>query len=314
MQGIQKFICSVVVVLGLLLSPINQGISTASAESVKDVEARAYLQSVYEAMADMKNVHMDMVMDADTPLGQVAATMDMDIQDKPMVCKNDMKFSFKNKMNMNSEFAMTQYMEQVEKNLITYTLLNGEWVKQTVPFNESSSLKESPAVRVQNAMQMVKSVAVKEDTVSYKELAVVLDNQKLSDLLDKILKQEEMKTLKKEEQQKVLQIMQTAVKAMGDFDYTIHVDKSNKMITSMTMDLTQPVRNSAKAVIDTMPNMDEKNKAQIQTFLEKTTLKVKGEYSNFNQVKEIKVPKEVRKTAKELKMNEKNTAAEGAQL
>lgn len=296
MRGLfRKINWGVALVWGFLFVAMNCSLAFAVEELTPE---KAYLNDVYKNMMDVTSLHYDAEIKAETPKGDVQTAINGDVQEKPLLLKNDINISYRDELNKENTVMLKQYLEQNENNLVMYLLSNKTWIKEVLPLdpslNKQLSADEKVAARL-NMLQMMKSVKLKEETPSYKYLEITLDAVQLSDAIEAAVKKNNPQD---NDMLRGVAVGRLGLLAAGDIKYTVKVDKATKMVKGLDMDLTEPIRKGVGLLVDIA---NPKDKTAIQDFLIKSTLNVQVTYSKYNQIDPIEIPQDVRDNAKEVK-------------
>jgi len=301
MGFLRKINWRVALVWGLLFVAMSS--SFAFAEEKLPPE-KAYLNEVYKNMIDVKNLHYDVEIKAETSMGEVKAAINGEGQEKPLNYKQDIKIWYRDVKNKENTLMLKQYIEQSQGNLVIYMLSNEKWIKQVVPIDFYLS-KELPAddkisART-NMLQLMKSVKLTKETPSYKYMQITLDSMHISDAIAAVAK---LNNVQEKSMLSATAIGRLGVLATGDIKYNIKVDKATMMVKEIDMDLTEPIRKGAGLFLDIA---NPKDRTKIEDFLAKSTLNIQITYSKYNQVDPIEIPQDVRDNATEVKSADKVT-------
>ncbi|SEJ75704.1 hypothetical protein SAMN05660742_11636 [Propionispira arboris] len=295
MSYFKKFKFCFIFVVGMLFVTMSSSLVLAADKVPME---KQYLETVYKNMLDVKNVHYDILLTAQTPMGDVNVTMAGDGQMKPMLYKNDAVFLFRDVKGKETTTTLQQYIEQNKDTVVIYSLSNNKWMKQTMPvgFSADKELTADENSKMELLMmQMVKAVKLTRETPSYKYMEVTLDSMKISDSIDEMVREN------KNQDKNVLSMAAFArigLLAAGDIKYNVKIDKTTQMIQEVAMNLANPIRKAGNLFLDMS---QPKNAAEMEDFLTKSTLTMQVKYSQYNKVDPIEIPQMVRDTAKEVK-------------
>ena len=282
-------------VVGMLFVTMSSSLALAADKVPLE---KQYLETVYKNMLDVQNVHYDILLTAQTLMGDVNITIAGDGQMKPMLYKNDAVFLFRDATGKETTTTLQQYIKQNKDKMIIYSLTNNKWMKQTMPvqFSANTELTADENSKMELLMmQMVKAVKITRETPSYKYMEVTLDSMKISDSIDEMVKKN------KNQDKNVLSMAaftRLGLLAAGDIKYNVKIDKTTQMIQEVDMDLANPIRKAGTLFLDMS---QPKNVAEMEEFLTKSTLTMQVKYSQYNKVDPIEIPQMVRDTAKEVK-------------
>lgn len=305
---LRKINLGVVLVWGLLFVATNSSVAFAAEQLSPE---KIYLNDVYKNMMDVNSLHYDITIKAETPMGEVQAAINGDVQEKPRIFKHDINFCYRDVLNNEKTVLLKQYIEENQGNLEMYLLSNEAWTKQIVPIGSSLNKELSADEKVSARMKMLqfmKSVTLKKETPSYKYMEITLDTIQISDAIGADAQ------LNNKQEKDILTAVafgRLVLLATGDIKYIVKIDKATKMVKEIELDLTEPIRKGGKLVLDIG---NPKDKAKIEDFLTKSTLNIQVTYSNYNQVDTIKIPQDVRDNAKEVKLTGKANSKKSESL
>ncbi|WP_110953875.1 DUF6612 family protein [Anaerosinus massiliensis] len=263
----------------------------AAEQPGQEAEAMEYMQSVYENMAKLKNYHTEIAIDVQTSLMNMAVNNSSDIELQPMRYKNESQFVMTDPEKRTMKTSMTQYMEEVDRQLITYTEVEGKYIKQVLPYITERAVSPYDMTAY---MKVVKKAVVLSETDTDKEVSLTLDADVLREMTENILLQSGP------DAKNYLNFVETIFKDFPDMTYTVHIDKKTKRVSQVNMDLSEIMQRSILA-INEKANIPEKDKAQLKTIFGSMKVLVQCQYSKFDQVKPIQIPKEVKEKAVEQK-------------
>lgn len=301
MGFLRKINWRVTLVWGLLFVAMNSSFVFADEKLPPE---KAYLYDVYKNMMDVNNLHYDVSIQAETPMGEVKVTINGEGQEKLLSYKQDINIWYRDVKNKENTVILEQYIEQNQGNLVLYSLSNEKWIKQIVPIDPSLTKKLSADEKVSdpmNMLQMMKSVKLKKETPAYKYLEITLDSMQISDAMGSIVK---LNTAQDKDTLRAVAVVRLGLLAAGDIKYNLKVDKATKMVTEIDMELAEPIRKGAGLFLEIG---NPKERTQIEDFLTKSTLNMQITYSKYNQVNPIEIPQDVRDNAKEVKPADKAT-------
>lgn len=298
LKFIQKINWTMALAFAFVLAAMSSSFAFAAA-----IPEKVYMDEVYKNMVDVKNLHYAFDLAADTPMGQMKATGECDLQTGPVAYQNDMNIWFRDQTGKEVTVPMKQYAEESQGNFTVYTMQNKEWIKQTMPVGKEfgKQLSSSDKGDLQKMMlELVKEVKLQRETPTYKYMEVTLDSARLSDMMDMAMKGNAAKTTDAAERMMAQSaaMARMAILSAGDITYVAKIDKKSKMITQIDMDLTEPIRKGASLFLDMA---QPKEKEQVKDFLSKSTLTMTVVYSKCNQIGPVVVPQEIKDTAKEYK-------------
>jgi hypothetical protein len=296
MGFLRKINWGVALVWGLLFLAMNSSFAFADEKLPPE---KAYLNDVYKNMMDVNNLHYDVAIQSETPMGEVKVAINGEGQEKPLSYKHDINIYYRDIKNTENTVMLKQYIEQNQGNLVLYSLINEKWFKQIAPIDPSLNKELSADEKVSTRMdmlQLMKSVKLKKETPAYKYMEITLDSMQISDAMGAAVKRDNAQD---RDMLKAVAIVRLGLLAAGDIKYNIKVDKATKMIKEIDMDLAEPIRKGARLFLDIG---DPKERTIIEDFLTKSTLNMQITYSKYNQVGPIEIPQEVQDVAKEIKL------------
>jgi len=291
---LRKLNWGVVLIWGLLLVATNSSFAFAVEKLPPE---KAYLNDVYKNMMDVKSLHYDVAIKAETPMGEVQTAINGEVQEKPLLLKNDINICYRGMLNKENTVLLKQYVEQNQGNLVMYLLSNETWIKQMIPIGPSMNTKLSEDEKVSaqmNMLKFIKSAKLTKETPSYKYIEVTLDTIQISDAVGATVK---LNNAQDQEMLRAVAIGRFGLLSAGDIKYNVKVDKATKMVKEIDMDLTEPIRKGVSLFLDIA---NPKNRTAIEDFLTKSTLNMQITYSKYNQVDPIEIPQDVRDNAKEV--------------
>ena len=141
------------------------------------------------------------------------------------------------------------------------------------------------------------------ETAQQKVLKVVFDGKKLADIGRRAMAAEPDK------KQSLLarQQMDKLLDAIGDIECTMTVDKATGYAVQSEADLTPMARRLAHSIVTDMPKLKAAEKQQLMAMVDHATVHVATTASEFNAVKEIVIPAEVRAAKEAPKPQKKDT-------
>lgn len=292
MKKIKKILS--VMLFVVMISMVSFASNVFAAEKVTaEVDAVPYIKTVYEKMLTLKNYHANIAIDIKTALMNVAVNNSSDIEVKPMQYKSELQFTMTDVTNRSTSSKMTQYMEQVDNQLITYSEMDGKWSKQTLPYIDKKNIA---TYDITTCMKLIKKAVVTNENDSEKTIQVTMDNKVLKEMTVDILKQSG------KEYKEYTAFIETIFSALGDINYIINVDKTTNTVTHLHADLSEATQKSVLAMIN-QSTIPDKSKTQLKDIFNNATVVLDCDYSNFNQVSPIEIPQEVKDTAVEQTVN-----------
>jgi hypothetical protein len=287
MKFIKKSMSIVLFVLTITMTAFTSTVFAAGV--VTEVDATPYMKTVYEKMLALENYHADIAIQIQTSLMTVTVNNSSDIEVNPMRYKNDLQFAMMDTAHRSVKSNITQYMEQVDNQLISYTEMDGKWIKQTLPYINK---KSGAATDVADCMKLIKKAVVSSETDTEKVITVTMDHKVLKEMTMDILKQSG------KEYKDYVAFAETIFNSLGEISYVLNIDKTTNTVTHLTIDLSDATQKSVLAILN-QSTIPDKEKAQLKSLFGSAKVTLDCEYSNFNQVSPIVIPQEVKENAVE---------------
>jgi hypothetical protein len=287
MEFIKKSIAIILFVLTISMTSFTNTVFAAGVGT--EVDAIPYMKTVYEKMLALENYHADIAVHIQTSLMSVTVNNSSDIEVNPVRYKNDLQFTMMDSAHRSVKSNITQYMEQVDNHLISYTEMDGKWVKQTLPYINK---KTGSATDVADCMKLIKKAVVSSETDTEKVMTVTMDNKVLKEMTMDILKQSG------KEYKDYVAFAETIFNSLGEISYVLNIDKTTNTVTHLTVDLSDTTQKSVLVILD-QSTIPEKEKAQLKNLFSNAKVTLDCDYSNFNQVNPIEIPQEVKVNAVE---------------
>jgi hypothetical protein len=281
---------SMSIVLFVVMISMTSFTSTVFAAGVvAEVDATPYMKTVYEKMLALENYHADIAIQIQTSLMNVTVNNSSDIEVNPMRYKNDLQFMMMDTAHRSVKNNIEQYMEQVDNQLISYTEMDGKWVKQTLPYINK---KSGSTTEVVDCMKLIKKAVVSGETDTEKIITVTMDNKVLKEMTMDILIQSG------KEYKDYVTFAENIFNSLGEISYVLNVDKNTNTVTHLTIDLSDTTQKSVLAILS-QSTIPDKEKAQLKSLFGSAKVTMDCVYSNFNQVNPVEIPQEVKENAVE---------------
>ena len=259
-----KRIVKISLIIGLLLA--------GWACKPKKIDNTELLTEVQAVMSKLDNYTMGMEMEMKMKMMGLDIDMDMemlmDLFEKPLKAKGEMKINIK-MLGQNEAQTMLMYMEEKDGELITYAFDGNQWTKQISPVTTNAN--GSYASDYSQLLTMFKESPVTE--VEYKgQPAYKLEGKITGEMMRKAAEQSNnpmtggMMDLLKEAKSEIVTI--------------IHIDKNTKQLLSMSMDVSEMVK--------------EVMEQGYQTKLDEFSALMTIDFSNFAKVADFEIPEEAR--------------------
>lgn len=257
-----------------------------AAKSGAVTDAKAYLAEVNAAMASVESYHSTMAIDARSLMAAVNITGVGDFLLKPQLTyRNTLDCVASGIGDKQTKFSMAQYISQTGDQITAYSEVNGTWSKRALPMAEISTPND-----INTYMRMIKSVKIKDQTATEIVLDVTVDNKAMEELLQRMFKQGTTP-----QQREQLEQVKRIFSNVGDFTYLINIDKKTKYVMNVYMDLSEVIKASLYAMIDSL--QAEGDKEKLRPLVDDFQMILQVDNSAFNQVKPFKIPRKVVKTA-----------------
>jgi len=264
-----KHLFVIFVFMALMLVSFSKLGACSPDDTSRDTVIRAY-QNVHK----LNNFHMTFNMAISVKSINFSLNSECDYQAKPALVMKQLLT-----INMGPQTAMKvlQYGEKSGNQLIYYSKINDQWIKQAVPFN-------NPASEFDNYIKSIKSATLIRETADTKVYEVTIDANSL-----------------KEEFEHTFAAMglqnnadfADAFNNIGDCKTIVYVNKNTSLISEASMDATDIVRTIVNNVVATM-NIPDDRKDNIRNMLNDLNVAVKVDYSQMNAVGNIQIPQEAK--------------------
>lgn len=193
--------------------------------------------------------------------------------------------------------ASEYYLQETGEELVVYFRNNdSSWVKSAteMPAEQKKLYMEGNKELIQASLDTVKAVelgAAKGDRQNY---IVTVDGDKIMPYFAKAM------NMAGQKQDEVLAMIKPVLENIGDFTYTIEIDRAKHIVTGMQADLTNPMRKAVMATIDTAKCTPDQVK-QAQDIVNSSTLNIILKAVPLDKVPNLEVPNKVAREAKEVK-------------
>ncbi len=288
----------------LLLQPAGAAAATG------DEAAKAELESAYAAMETVKsgNVGMDVLLD--TLLMDVTGNLDMNFAMEPTFrAEGTLKLVIGDaKQPSTKRYAF--YTLEDEKNYTVYYKEDSQaqWYKEVTSKDKVNKDKQAeekdPSYQalLQELKDCHEAVNFGDGNDQQQTYRITVDGEKLWPAIGTYLRG---KVKPGDKNAKDVEAVLGAIGSIGDLEYEVTVDKASNQVVSGRMDLTKPVSNFIRAILDE-GSLDEKNKVLMNMMLSNAKLNVEMHGSKYNQVSGVEVPESVVKNAKPAPKDKEN--------
>ncbi len=271
----------------LIICMMNVFVSVCSASAslpAANSDPKATVAKAYQQFLTLKNYHMSIETAASLSFqgknANIFSKAECDVQVKPMVLRNVMDITIDTVLDTVSkrkEQKVVQYTEEAEKQLIVYSKINGQWVRQTLPYN--NLLNENA-----NFLKDIISVApINEDDDS----AVFEVEESASNLkgnLDRILASTGMQKMK---------ITDDLLKNLSNLKYTITIDKKTSTVSKIDMDMSEFVAIIGNNLAES-GKVPDNEKETVRELFKNMKIVTSIAFSRLNKVEKIVIPPEAK--------------------
>jgi hypothetical protein len=277
MQYLRKFFVVLMVSLAVVLGVGASGAAAAALgpADCKEYVVRASLNSSNDPMCrftfdaagalTIKNEPMNMAMQGS-----------FDIQQKPLLGKGQYNVIL-GKESMKVELQFPVYFEESADSLTVYCYFDGKWVKKSFPIPEwITKLNEKEnADRLRQEIKSVSLLSQNKDEYIFEVVTNPLDTLK------------NLKPLAADAQFKpVMDLL------AGDFKYKVTVDKRKKVVTHVSMDMSEWLAKVGAAIGQTMKSGTDKE--EFEKFIASLKLTIDAGVVQADSVPPIVIPAEAR--------------------
>jgi len=258
-------------------------VSTYSSPVLAKATPKETVSQAYQKLASLRNYHMTLnvatsMMTTGINMNYVVKS-ELDIQQNPMMCKNNMSTSLEIGSPKNEQ-TITQYIEEVGDNITIYSQINNKWSKQSMPKGDYNPLSE-----YDNYMQAITSVTQKSEDANATVFEVIADGHALKDNLQQQLSKINIKqTLLTDE----------ILNNLGDLHYTVTIDKKNGSISNIDMDLSTFISSLGNALTRSQ-DIPDAQKQMIKDIFTNMNMTSNVSLSQFNRVEKISIPEAAKK-------------------
>ena len=263
----------------------------------------AFLREVYEKAYSLQSEAFTFQGQAGSPLGNfVVKASGRNIMKPSLLMQADVELEMYSLLGSKFHLQTPCYMEETAKAFVVYYQRNGQWEKQTMKKAAGAEDLSKP-LSADASMALVRSAQLVRETAQQKVLKVVFDGKKLADIGRRAMAAEPDK------KQSLLarQQMDKLLDAIGDIECTMTVDKATGYAVQSEADLTPMARRLAHSIVTDMPKLKAAEKQQLMAMVDHATVHVATTASEFNAVKEIVIPAEVRAAKEAPKPQKKDT-------
>lgn len=270
-------------ILSLLLGICVALLVSACASPVtKKADPKEAVTNAYQKLVNLRSYHMtaDITSTIKVKDQTVNTTMqsEMDVQQKPMLFKNTMNITAEGG-SQKSEQKVIQYAEQSGKQLMIYSNVNNQWVKQAMDLAEYDPLKD-----FDNYIKAIISVTQKSEdgtTVTYE---VIAGGNYLKDNIQRNMASIGMKNVP---------ITDELIKNIGDFKYTVTIDKKTSTISKLDMDMSDIMAKLGDVLAESK-DVPENQKQTVKDLFKNMKVTSMITLSQFDSIGSIVIPAEAK--------------------
>ncbi|BBB89901.1 MAG TPA: hypothetical protein PKA28_19195 [Methylomusa anaerophila] len=281
-------IITVLCIMTLFFSVFNSSASSpVTATDPKETVAKAY-----QKFQSLKSYHM--TIDFTSVLSfrgnNINTVMkgEGDVRVKPMLGKNIMNIT----MDITSDNApkkierqLVQYFEETGNQITVYSNIDNQWIKQSTP-------NYYPLNEYDNYIKAITSVTQISEDANSTIFEVIASGSYLQENLERYMASAGMKNMK---------VTADLLQDLGDFKYTIAVDKKTSLISRMDIDLSDFMPKIANKLVESQ-NMPADQKTVIKEMFDNMKIITTVAFSEINRGEKITIPKEA-KEAREVVPN-----------
>lgn len=281
-----KVLSRILLILLFCMASIVTSIGGAAAAlPVVDADTRENAVDALQKLAKVKNCHM--TFDSTISLvfkGQnmnIRAKGEADILTKPTVAAKTVMTVASSVNWIKTEQTFVQYIEEDRDQLIFYTNENDQWVKSVSPYKQPATKNNY------DYDKMIAKVAPKGETAEAKIYEVTVSGTYLRQVID------QMTAVATEQNTK---LAEDILPEIGDFTYLMSIDKKSAVASKFEVDLTEFLYPIGSRVIN-FSKLPEEKKKDASEALATMKASLSLTVSQFNSVKPVVIPPEVKKAA-----------------
>lgn len=256
-------------------------VAAASPEALAD--SKATVTEAFQQFRLLKNYHLSSTSNTDMTVQgktmRIFTQGECDVELKPLKMKNDISLEVMVDGKVTRQKTL-QFMEERDKNLILYTQVEGNWYKQSIPYTD-------PLAEYDNYFKAIKAVELVWETPAERSFAVTIDGNYVQQDIERTLAAGGI--LKSKVPVELFQ-------GLGDFTYTVIIDRRTGAIARFDMDLTGFMAVIGQNILasDIVPDTQ---KAQLAEMFRSMKITTGVAVTNPNGVMRIVIPVESKKAA-----------------
>ncbi len=271
----------------LLLAACLLLMAVASAAAPpSDADCKDLFLTAHQQLLKANSYHMTVEMTASVPLSgkttALAVAGDFDVQVKPLLMKNTMNFSMA-AAGKKDEMTLTQYVEETDGKLLSYSFAADKWAKQILPI---PAIQKNQAEFLKYCEEVFRDTAVtfRRKTDDELELEAAISADKLQEHFEKSLALQGVSDVK---------LPAGLFQDAADLTYTVAIDKKTRLITRVSMDMTALLKMVGEKIL-AASQMPEDKKAPFREILAGGNVLINVGISRVNAAPAIVIPQEAR--------------------
>ncbi len=201
--------------------------------------------------------------------------------------------------NQPASLESEYYLQENGEELVVYFKNpDSSWSKSAMKMSadQKKLYLENNKELIQASLDTVKTVEFGAKAGDKQSYVVTVDGEKIMPYFAKVM------SLAGRDQESMLAMLRPVFENMGDYTYTVEIDRARHIVTGMQMDLSAPMRKVAMAGIDLSKCSPEQVK-QIKDIVNNSTLTITINSEPLAKVPDLKVPKQVVRTAKPVEVD-----------
>lgn len=257
--------------------------SAAAASPEALVDSKATVTEAFQQFRLLKNYHLFLTSNTDmTVQGKtmhIFTQGECDVELKPLKMKNDISLEATVDGKVIRQKTL-QFMEERDKELILYTQVEGNWYKQSLPYTD-------PLAEYDNYFKAIKAVELVQETPAERSFVVTIDGNYVQQDIERTLAAGGILEAK---------IPAELFQDLGDFTYTVTIDRRTGVIARFDMDLTGFMAVIGKNILAS-GMVPDTQKAQLAEMFRSMKITTGVAVTNPNRVMRIVIPSEAKKAA-----------------
>lgn len=206
----------------------------------------------------------------------ILAKSEIDVQANPLLVKNVITTALDGAAGKKEEKTI-QYLEKSGGEIVVYSQTDNQWLKKTLP-------QADPLAEYVNYFKSIKSAALLKETKAEKLYEVVIDAASLKENLERVVASAA----------KAIVLPPGLLKDLGDFKYTLTINKKTGNIAGFDYDLSTLLAAVSASIVDSLDAPAEA-KSAIKDMLKSMKVTAAVRISQPNAVGKIVIPPEALK-------------------